>query len=180
MLHSLPLSGGYSNNVGLSVPVLQRRGERLTDSLEFNNTIGHEFFEDPQPSTGLEDTESVVMVVFSREHKPKSEQPIPDYSLPSYLDSENNSYNRPTVKKTTVKKRQDVNYTPEKLKDDKYWDRRQKNSLAAKKWRDGKRRRGEFLLQRLSILEVENICLRLEPSCLQEQNGRIKRFIYQY
>ena len=129
-LHTLPLFGEYSSSGCHSFSL-----ERLTGSLELNSTIlRQEFFEDPtQVSNELEDTQSLPLVGFSREQNPRGEQQTPshsnpDYSFPCYLDSENKNYLRPTDTK-----RRNINYVPEELKNDRYWDRRKKNNLAAKK-----------------------------------------------
>ena len=147
--------------------------------LDVNSVFEHELSEDPtQISTGYKDKQSVTVAGFSQEQNPENEQRLHSSSHNSsscYLDSEHKSYSHP---KDEISKN-DSNI-PEELRDGRYQERRQRNNLAAKKWRNGKRRRGKFLLQRLSFLEVENIRPRLELSCLQEQNEKLKRFIYQH
>ena len=81
--------------------------------------------------------------------------------------SENNTFLKTKRKRKTVAK----------VKDDKYWERRKRNNLAAKKSRDAKREKEQSTEMRLSCLEIENRRLRLEVSCLLEQNKNFKQII---
>ena len=178
-MKNLPLCDDYSSRESLSIPLELNWDQRLTKPLDVNSALEHELFEDPtQTSTGYKDKQSVTVAGFSRKQNPENEQRLhssSDNSSSCYLDSEHKSYSHP---KDEISKNH--SYIPEDLRDSKNQERRQRNNLAAKKWRDGKRRRAEFLLQRLSILEVENIRLRLELSSVQEQNEILKRCIYQH
>ena len=181
LLHDLSLFSGYSSNQCLPVPLEQKLYESPTSSFELKSVLGQDFFYgQTQTSTGHKDTHSVTVAGFSREQKPKTEMENPpptnfEHSFFCYLDSESKTSNHPTNKK-----RRSCNYTPQEMKDDMYLDKRRRNNLSAKKWRDAKRRRADYMIQRLSLLEIENIRLRLELSCLREQNERLRIFFSQH
>ena len=54
---------------------------------------------------------------------------------------------------------------PEELKDNKYFERRKRNNLAAKKSRDQRKVRESQVCQRATLLEKENAVLRAQVSC---------------
>ena len=163
--HNLPLFDGYSGSKSHLVPLEKERYEHLVGSRE---SIGHELFEKPaQISTGFEDTQAVIKSSFSGEQKRKNGQPFPLHSNPDCNSSSPKG-----------KKKRKVN-TPEDLKDDKYWNRRQKNNLAAKKWRDAKRLQCVSATRRVIGLETENVSIQLELIYLREQNEILKRLICQ-
>lgn len=65
--------------------------------------------------------------------------------------------------------------TAVQVKDDRYWERRKKNNLAAKKSREAKRERETTKQKRAMLLQIENTRLRLELSWLREQNSNLKQ-----
>ena len=102
-----------------------------------------------------------------QDFKTLTELEVPRTNLGS--KSINNSclfYEKKRKRKTAVKE-----------KDDKYWNRRQKNNLAAKRSRDMKRAKELSVERRLTSLEIENRRLQLELSCLLEQNKNLKQII---
>eukprot|EP00066_Takifugu_rubripes_P000567 XP_003961189.2 PREDICTED: hepatic leukemia factor-like [Takifugu rubripes] len=66
---------------------------------------------------------------------------------------------------------------PEDLKDDKYWARRRKNNLAAKRSRYARRVKENQIASRAAFLEKENSALRLELVDLRKELGRIKNIL---
>ncbi|XP_013771304.1 HLF transcription factor, PAR bZIP family member b [Pundamilia nyererei] len=62
-----------------------------------------------------------------------------------------------------IKKARKV-FIPDEMKDDKYWARRRKNNLAAKRSRDARRLKENQIAIRASFLEKENSALRQELS----------------
>jgi len=74
---------------------------------------------------------------------------------------------QPMVKKS----RKQVSYfVPEGLKDEKYWARRRKNNLAAKRSRDARRLKENQIALRAGFLEKENLGLRQEMERLKKEN----------
>lgn len=78
-----------------------------------------------------------------------------------------------------IKKARKV-YTPEDLKDDRYWARRRKNNMAAKRSRDARRLKENQIAVRAAFLEKENSALRQEVSSLRQELGRSKSLLSRY
>lgn len=78
-----------------------------------------------------------------------------------------------------IKKARKV-YTPEDLKDDRYWARRRKNNMAAKRSRDARRLKENQIAVRAAFLEKENSALRQEVSGLRQELGRTKSLLSRY
>ncbi|XP_044034549.1 hepatic leukemia factor-like isoform X1 [Siniperca chuatsi] len=79
-----------------------------------------------------------------------------------------------------IKKARKV-FIPEDLKqDDKYWARRRKNNLAAKRSRDARRLKENQIAIRAGFLEKENSALRQEVADLRKELGRTKNILAKY
>ncbi|KAJ7989450.1 hypothetical protein DPEC_G00304660 [Dallia pectoralis] len=78
-----------------------------------------------------------------------------------------------------IKKARKV-FIPEDLKDDKYWARRRKNNVAAKRSRDARRLKENQIAIRAGFLEKENSALRSEVSDLRKELGRTKNIMAKY
>ncbi|XP_068439879.1 TEF transcription factor, PAR bZIP family member a isoform X1 [Clinocottus analis] len=78
-----------------------------------------------------------------------------------------------------IKKAKKV-YVPEEKKDDKYWNRRNKNNVAAKRSRDARRLKENQITVRAAFLERENAALRTEVSELRKECGRYKNTATRY
>ncbi|XP_030592319.1 HLF transcription factor, PAR bZIP family member a [Archocentrus centrarchus] len=78
-----------------------------------------------------------------------------------------------------IKKARKV-FIPEDLKDDKYWARRRKNNVAAKRSRDARRLKENQIAIRASFLEKENAALRMEVADLRKELGRCKNVLAKY
>lgn len=61
-------------------------------------------------------------------------------------------------------------FVPEGLKDEKYWARRRKNNMAAKRSRDARRMKENQIALRAGYLEKENLGLRQEIERLKKEN----------
>lgn len=70
-----------------------------------------------------------------------------------------------------IKKARKV-FIPEDLKDDRYWVRRRKNNVAAKRSRDARRLKENQIAIRASFLEKENAALRSEVAEMRKELGR--------
>ncbi|XP_077387174.1 HLF transcription factor, PAR bZIP family member a [Festucalex cinctus] len=71
-------------------------------------------------------------------------------------------------------------FIPDDLKDDKYWARRRKNNVAAKRSRDARRLKENQIAIRAGFLEKENAALRLEVADLRKELGRCKNVVAKY
>ncbi|XP_054907741.1 HLF transcription factor, PAR bZIP family member a [Poeciliopsis prolifica] len=78
-----------------------------------------------------------------------------------------------------IKKARKV-FIPEDLKDDKYWARRRKNNVAAKRSRDARRLKENQIAIRAGFLEKENAALRVEVADLRKELGRCKNILAKY
>ncbi|XP_051988950.1 thyrotroph embryonic factor-like isoform X2 [Xyrauchen texanus] len=78
-----------------------------------------------------------------------------------------------------IKKSRKV-FVPEDAKDDKYWSRRKKNNVAAKRSRDARRLKENQIAVRASFLERENAAMRQEVAELRKDCGRCKKIMSLY
>ncbi|XP_072277253.1 thyrotroph embryonic factor isoform X2 [Pyxicephalus adspersus] len=78
-----------------------------------------------------------------------------------------------------IKKAKKV-YVPEELKDEKYWNRRKKNNVAAKRSRDARRLKENQITVRAAFLEKENTALRTEVAELRKELGKCRNIISKY
>lgn len=78
-----------------------------------------------------------------------------------------------------IKKARKV-FIPEDLKDDRYWARRRKNNVAAKRSRDARRLKENQIAIRASFLEKENGALRVEVAELRKELGRCNNIVAKY
>uniref|UniRef100_A0A3B4XXZ8 TEF transcription factor, PAR bZIP family member b n=1 Tax=Seriola lalandi dorsalis TaxID=1841481 RepID=A0A3B4XXZ8_SERLL len=78
-----------------------------------------------------------------------------------------------------IKKAKKV-FVPDEQKDDKYWSRRKKNNLAAKRSRDARRLKENQITVRASFLERENAALRQQVAELRKDCGRCKNVLARY
>uniref|UniRef100_A0A3P9KF07 Thyrotroph embryonic factor n=1 Tax=Oryzias latipes TaxID=8090 RepID=A0A3P9KF07_ORYLA len=78
-----------------------------------------------------------------------------------------------------IKKARKV-FVPDEQKDEKYWSRRKKNNLAAKRSRDARRLKENQITVRASFLERENAALRQQVAELRKDCGRCKNILARY
>ncbi|XP_035439236.1 hepatic leukemia factor isoform X17 [Spodoptera frugiperda] len=84
---------------------------------------------------------------------------------------------QPMIKKS----RKQVNdFVPDDLKDDKYWARRRKNNMAAKRSRDARRMKENQIAMRAGYLEKENMGLRQEVELLKKENHILREKLSKY
>ncbi|XP_056153021.1 TEF transcription factor, PAR bZIP family member a isoform X2 [Lampris incognitus] len=78
-----------------------------------------------------------------------------------------------------IKKAKKV-FVPDDQKDEKYWQRRKKNNVAAKRSRDARRLKENQITVRAAFLERENTALRTEVADLRKECGRYKNVVSRY
>ncbi|XP_017287351.1 TEF transcription factor, PAR bZIP family member a [Kryptolebias marmoratus] len=78
-----------------------------------------------------------------------------------------------------IKKAKKV-FVPEDQKDEKYWQRRKKNNVAAKRSRDARRLKENQITVRAAFLERENLALRSEVAELRKECGRYQKVVGRY
>lgn len=67
---------------------------------------------------------------------------------------------------------------PLELKDDTYWDKRQKNNDSAKRSREARRMKEEQIAMRVVYLEQDNLQLRTEVSLLKSEIEKLRCMLY--
>ncbi|XP_072311876.1 TEF transcription factor, PAR bZIP family member a isoform X1 [Eucyclogobius newberryi] len=78
-----------------------------------------------------------------------------------------------------IKKAKKV-FVPDEQKDEKYWQRRKKNNVAAKRSRDARRLKENQITVRAAFLERENSALRSEVAELRKDCNRFKNVVGRY
>ncbi|KAJ3635109.1 hypothetical protein MTP99_008041 [Tenebrio molitor] len=111
-----------------------------------------------------------------RERSPSpSDCMSPDTINPSSpADSNEELKPQPIIKKSRKQ------FVPDDLKDDKYWARRRKNNLAAKRSRDARRMKENQIALRAGYLEKENVGLRQELERLKKENLMLQNKLAKY
>lgn len=71
-------------------------------------------------------------------------------------------------------------FVPNELKDEKYWARRRKNNLAAKRSRDARRMKENQIAMRASYLEKENDNLRKQLEDFKRETKLLKAKLAHY
>ncbi|KAG7174690.1 Hepatic leukemia factor-like 2 [Homarus americanus] len=71
-------------------------------------------------------------------------------------------------------------FVPHELKDDKYWARRRKNNMAAKRSRDARRLKENQIAMRANFLEKENNALTAELQKAQAVMESLKKRLAMY
>ncbi|XP_008328466.1 TEF transcription factor, PAR bZIP family member b isoform X2 [Cynoglossus semilaevis] len=71
-------------------------------------------------------------------------------------------------------------FVPDEQKDEKYWSRRKKNNVAAKRSRDARRLKENQITVRASFLERENAALRQQVAELRKDCGRCQNILARY
>ncbi|XP_016836688.1 hepatic leukemia factor isoform X10 [Nasonia vitripennis] len=84
---------------------------------------------------------------------------------------------QPMIKKS---RKQVLQFVPDDLKDDKYWARRRKNNMAAKRSRDARRMKENQIALRAGFLEKENMGLRQELDRLKNENMLLRDKLSKY
>ncbi|XP_065349700.1 thyrotroph embryonic factor-like isoform X1 [Cloeon dipterum] len=84
------------------------------------------------------------------------------------------------LKPAPVVKKSRKQFVPDDLKDDKYWARRRKNNLAAKRSRDARRAKENQIVVRAGYLEDENTALKEENEKLKNENKKLRAELAKY
>jgi len=78
------------------------------------------------------------------------------------FDPKSRPFSQEELRPQPMSKKSKKQYVPDDLKDDKYWARRRKNNMAAKRSRDARRVKENQIAMRAAFLEKENAVLRAE------------------
>ncbi|XP_037547635.1 hepatic leukemia factor-like isoform X1 [Nematolebias whitei] len=138
-------------------------------------------------SAGLQDSRNTPSPTDPNSvHVPVSYEPDPaDLALSSVpgqeiFDPRKHKFSAEELKPQPMIKKARKVFISEDLKDDKYWARRRKNNMAAKRSRDARRLKENQIAIRAAFLEKENFALRQEVASLRKELGRTKNVLAKY
>ncbi|XP_053955785.1 homeobox protein 2 isoform X7 [Anastrepha ludens] len=96
------------------------------------------------------------------------------------FDPRTRAFSDEELKPQPMIKKSRKQFVPDELKDDKYWARRRKNNIAAKRSRDARRQKENQIAMRARYLEKENATLHSEVEQLKQENldlrARLSKF----
>ncbi|XP_078479527.1 hepatic leukemia factor-like [Lampetra fluviatilis] len=96
------------------------------------------------------------------------------------FDPRRRKFSEEELKPQPIVKKAKKNLIPVDLKDDRYWARRRKNNVAAKRSRDARRLKENQIAVRAAFLEKENSVLRQEMAELKRDLGRFRNIVGKY
>nr|CAD7610913.1 unnamed protein product [Timema genevievae] len=86
------------------------------------------------------------------------------------FDPRTRAFSDEDLKPQPMIKKSRKQFVPDEMKDEKYWARRRKNNMAAKRSRDARRIKENQIALRAGFLEKENMGLRQEMDRLKKEN----------
>ncbi|KAL0126285.1 hypothetical protein PUN28_004996 [Cardiocondyla obscurior] len=96
------------------------------------------------------------------------------------FDPRTRAFSDEELKPQPMIKKSRKQFVPDDLKDDKYWARRRKNNMAAKRSRDARRMKENQIALRAGFLEKENMGLRQELDRLKNENMLLRDKLSKY
>ncbi|XP_054721639.1 thyrotroph embryonic factor-like [Uloborus diversus] len=84
------------------------------------------------------------------------------------------------LKPQPIIKKSRKNFVPDNMKDDRYWARRHKNNMAARRSREARRLKENQIVLRASYLEKENTSLKEDVMRLKAENDMLKNQLKEY
>ncbi|XP_046390153.1 hepatic leukemia factor-like isoform X2 [Ischnura elegans] len=96
------------------------------------------------------------------------------------FDPRTRAFSDEELKPQPMIKKSKKQFVPDDLKDEKYWARRRKNNMAAKRSRDARRVKENQIALRAGFLEKENITLRQELERLKKENSLLRERLTKY
>jgi leukemia factor-related protein len=91
------------------------------------------------------------------------------------FDPSNVKFNEDELKPQPIMAKSRKTFVPETMKDGRYWARRAKNNVAAKRSREARRLKENQIFLRANYLEKENSALKETVDRLMEENLRLKQ-----
>ncbi|KAL5282494.1 HLF family protein [Megaselia abdita] len=96
------------------------------------------------------------------------------------FDPRTRAFSDEELKPQPMIKKSRKQFVPDELKDDKYWARRRKNNIAAKRSRDARRQKENQIAMRARYLEKENATLHQEVEQLKQENMDLRSRLSKY
>ncbi|XP_060070859.1 thyrotroph embryonic factor-like [Ylistrum balloti] len=102
-------------------------------------------------------------------------------SIPGHdFDPKKRRFTTEELKPQPIIKKSRKIFVPDDCKDDKYWNRRKKNNVAAKRSRDARRIKENQIAMRASFLEKENETLKKELEKMKKDNIKLRTSLSRY
>ncbi|XP_053955779.1 LIM and SH3 domain protein Lasp isoform X2 [Anastrepha ludens] len=151
---------GHAAGLGLGLGHITTKRERSPSP---SDCISPETLNPPSPAESIFDLSGFSFASSGRDFDPRTR---------AFSDEELKP--QPMIKKSRKQ------FVPDELKDDKYWARRRKNNIAAKRSRDARRQKENQIAMRARYLEKENATLHSEVEQLKQENldlrARLSKF----
>ncbi|XP_053688706.1 hepatic leukemia factor-like [Sabethes cyaneus] len=96
------------------------------------------------------------------------------------FDPRTRAFSDEELKPQPMIKKSRKQFVPDDMKDDKYWARRRKNNMAAKRSRDARRMKENQIALRAGYLEKENMNLHREVEQLKQENMELRARLSKY
>ncbi|CRL01663.1 CLUMA_CG014885, isoform A [Clunio marinus] len=96
------------------------------------------------------------------------------------FDPRTRAFSDEELKPQPMIKKSRKQFVPDEMKDDKYWARRRKNNMAAKRSRDARRMKENQIALRAGFLEKENMNLHREVEQLKQENMELRARLQKY
>ncbi|UJR34380.1 hypothetical protein I4U23_021788 [Adineta vaga] len=157
----------------------------LNDMESFSNHFEH--VEQPTSNSPNQNQDNLIL------HSPMQAAPAKspaDDSISRQSSSSSRKYSQDEVstknsngkqsKKSRKALLQSKQFVPDEMKDEKYWARRRKNNLAAKRSRDARRMKENQIALRADFLERESDLLKKQLEDLKRENQKLKMKLIQY
>uniref|UniRef100_U5EGJ8 Putative sequence-specific dna binding transcription factor n=1 Tax=Corethrella appendiculata TaxID=1370023 RepID=U5EGJ8_9DIPT len=96
------------------------------------------------------------------------------------FDPRTRAFSDEELKPQPMIKKSRKQFVPDEMKDDKYWARRRKNNMAAKRSRDARRMKENQIALRAGYLEKENMNLHREVEQLKAENMELRARLSKY
>ena len=136
----------------------------------------------PSPDRRLSDPvqlHAAVAAAFSFQHDMMNQQSLAVQNLGSLSPDPSQSalVAKALASATMRRPRSEKKPIPEDLKDQKYFERRRRNNLAAKRSRDARKNREDQVTLRANLLEKENSILRAQVATLRDEAFALKQML---
>ncbi|XP_055688543.1 hepatic leukemia factor isoform X2 [Lutzomyia longipalpis] len=151
---------GHSAGLSLGLSQVTTKRERSPSP---SDCVSPDTMNPPSPAESIFDVAAFSFASSGRDFDPRTR---------AFSDEELKP--QPMIKKSRKQ------FVPEELKDDKYWARRRKNNIAAKRSRDARRQKENQIAMRARYLEKENMSLQQEVDQLRQENLELRSRLSKY
>lgn len=166
LAHSTSLNGrsdSLGHCAGLSLSGLSQVTTKRERSPSPSDCMSPDTINPPSPADSIFDVAAFSMSSTTRDFDPRTR---------AFSDEELKP--QPMIKKSRKQ------FVPDDMKDDKYWARRRKNNMAAKRSRDARRMKENQIALRANYLEKENLNLHREVEQLKQENMELRARLSKY